>query len=214
MRFLHLKYLVFCGLYWCTQVLCAQQNTLSNYRKTTVKATNDTIFLDSLSIIPSSFILRDLDSSDYEINFLKSYIILKNPLLQDSIQIKYRVFPYNLAIDFKHRDSSQNNKGQSINPYQSYGVKEINYADLFSDNQLQKNGNISRGVNFGNNRDLSVSSQLNLQLAGKIQDIDIVAAISDNNIPIQPDGNTQQLQDFDRVFIQFSKNNHQLVDLW
>lgn len=211
MRFLHLKYLVFCGLYWCTQVLCAQHNTLSNYRKTTVKATNDTIFLDSLSIIPSSFILRDLDSSDYEINFLKSYIIIKNPLLQDSIQIQYRVFPYNLAIDFKHRDSTQNNKGQTINPYQSYGVKEINYADLFSDNQLQKNGNISRGVNFGNNRDLSVSSQLNLQLAGKIQDIDIVAAISDNNIPIQPDGNTQQLQDFDRVFIQFSKNNHQLV---
>ncbi len=96
-------------MFCCSQVLCAQQNTLSNYRKTTVKATNDTIFLDSLSIIPSSFILKDLDSADYEINFLKSYIIVKNPLLQDSLQIQYRVFPYNLAIDFKHRDSTQNN---------------------------------------------------------------------------------------------------------
>jgi hypothetical protein len=74
--------------------------------------------------------------------------------------------------------------------------------DVFGD-ELQKSGSLVRGFTFGSNRDLSLTSGFRLQFAGKLSpEIDINAALTDENSPLQPEGTTQTLQEVDKVFIE------------
>jgi len=42
-----------------------------------------------------------------------------------------------------------------------------------------------------------------MQLAGKLaQDVDVTAALTDENSPIQPEGTTQTLREVDKVFVE------------
>jgi hypothetical protein len=84
---------------------------------------------------------------------------------------------------------------------------------LFEDvPKLERSGSIGRAVTVGTNRDLAVNSDFRLQLSGQLtDDLEIAAALTDENIPIQPSGNTQQLADFDRIFIQLKQRNRYLT---
>lgn len=206
-----LKYRILLGII-LTNVLGYAQGNFSNFQTKKI-ALSDSVQLDSLSIIPNSLIIP-LDSSQYEIDYFKGFIKFNNPS-SDSISVSYKTFPLNFTSVVQQRSpfDNQQQKKKTIltkNPY-SFGSQELSRNDLFGSSSLQKGGSISRGVNLGNTRDLSVNSNLNLQLSGTFQGVEILASVTDNNIPIQPQGNTQTLQDFDKVFIQFSKDGHKLL---
>ena len=189
----------------------------SNWREQKLLIETDTINLDSLSIIPNSEVLKIKDgtyvsSSQYKILYAKAKLVVDKSIVGQQITIGYRVFPYYFEKKYAHKSMiqiEQSDPGQ----YDYFTIKENpNQRDIFSVSGLNKNGSISRGVNFGNNQDLSVNSNLDLQLSGKItEDISIQAAISDNTIPIQAEGNTQQLQEFDRVFIRVYDEKSSLI---
>lgn len=130
----------------------------------------------------------------------------------DSIKVSYRTFPILFTQEYRRRDRGviEQTFGGLYNPF-AYDERDKG-QQFFKTEGLQSNGNISRGVSFGNNQDAVVSSSFNLQLSGKLSDdVEILAAITDNNIPVQPEGNTQQIQDFDKVFIQLSRNKSKLI---
>ncbi|WP_373399760.1 hypothetical protein V8V91_08955 [Algoriphagus halophilus] len=53
---------------------------------------------------------------------------------------------------------------------------------------------------------------MNLQLEGSISDnLKIRASITDQNVPFQPEGNTQQIQDFDNVLIELYNDDFSLA---
>jgi len=76
-------------------------------------------------------------------------------------------------------------------------------TSLPSDYDFLKSGTVYRGVSIGTNNGLSLQSGLNIELQGKLSDdISIIGSLTDQNIPIQPEGNTQTIDEIDKVFIQ------------
>ncbi len=163
--------------------------------------------IDSLSLLPESIELRELPDSSlkivYDINIGKAMF---NKTSDDSVLVCYHVLPYDLSKRFFNRDPilyDTNQYYREETRYGSYGYPIGEKDQLLNTPGINKSGSVTRGISFGNNQNVFVNSALNLQMDGKITDqVGITASISDQNIPFQPEGNTQQLQEFDKVFIQ------------
>ena len=171
--------------------------------------------IDTLSIVPGTFSIRNgsinIDPAIYNISYFNATLDWKGELPKDSLTFNYRVFSVDLSQEFSHKSDSIVQSGINVTDPFKYTIESMD-EDIFAFGTLNRSGSISRGLNFGNNQDLSVNSNLNLQLSGKLtDDISVLASITDDNIPIQPDGNTQHLQDFDQVFIQLYNSRSKLV---
>ena len=198
-------------------LLPAWGQNLSNLRTRTIEITSDTITLDTLSVVPSGFNLKlngnQLDSNQYQLEWYSGKLIVDRNLVGSSVEASYRVFPSLYSEKTFNKDPSLIRDVQAVaqNPF-SYTVAAGGSGQLFDLGSLSRSGSISRGITIGNNQDLGVSSSLNLNLSGQITPkVGIRAAITDNNIPFQPEGNTQQLQDFDQIYIQLFTDKTELT---
>ena len=177
--------------------------------------------IDSLSIYPGSFVAMNgkdtLDPSAFEIDYIKAAFRLLQPL-SDSLILHFQVWPYDFSKVYQRRDSSFIFQGKKQNEHEQFKLEaNTKEPNMFGGNELSKNGSISRGVSFGNNQNLGINAALNLEINGMISDnLKLSASISDANIPIQPNGNTNKLQEFDQVYIQISNERFKLItgDFW
>ncbi len=175
---------------------------------------SDSFLLDSQLILKGSVYVKDYSAAiDYDFNYytstFKNIKIPKGTLLLISYQ------PVNPGLMRVYKNKDVNLLLPAIqanpNPYQ-YVPGNKNFDLGLGKEGVLVNGSIMRGLSLGNNQNAIVNANLNLQLSGRINnEVDILAAISDDNNPIQPEGNTQDIQDFDQVFVQLSKGNNRVV---
>ncbi|MBU8891966.1 MAG: hypothetical protein KOO66_04255 [Bacteroidales bacterium] len=200
--------------------LIGKTQITGNLRTKSITLPDDTIFVDTLSIVPGSEIIFDnnkkiIPDTLYSFDHLQGILILPDSIRANNfaypLVISYRVFPVNFSEPWYHRKKEET---IIVGPVLAYpDNKKYNYRDnILNDNQLDKRGSIARGITVGNNQNAVINSNLNMQISGKLSnDLYILAAISDENIPIQADGNSQQIQDFDKVFIKLYNNKTSLI---
>jgi hypothetical protein len=126
----------------------------------------------------------------------------------DSVRVIYRLLLIEQVI--RHKDPAIISDVYQDNPFNYVPGARLGSRSEYG--QLSTAGNISRGVGFGNAQDIVVNSNLNLRINGELPGgVEIIAVISDENNPIQPEGNTQQIQDFDQVYITLSRDSNSLT---
>ena len=183
----------------------------SNLRVKSFSNIADSIVIDTISIVPSTFKVAGIKPEDYKLDFVKAILYWKKRPAIDTVQVTYRVFPFllNATAQRMRYDSVMNNF--YVKPYEFNNGLTNAQRGVFDFGTLKAEGSFGRQIGFGNSQDAVLNSTLNLQLSGMLGDsIELQAAITDNNIPIQPDGNTQQLNEFDQVYLQFRKKGWQL----
>ena len=209
--------LIFCGL---LNKISAQQPVTkpaqpskisSNLHRKYIPVYGGTQKLDSLSLVPGTLVISGIPENSYKVDYVHSTITwIRKPNL-DSVFMQYRIFPYQLNGVVQRLDYNKVMDKFVIQPSVYNKDSKYDQENFFNFGNITYNGSFGRAISFGNAQDAVVTSNLNLQISGYFSDsIEIAAAITDNNIPIQPDGTTAQLSDFDQIYIQFKKKNWSL----
>ena len=194
---------------------------LSTYAQTGVQTRR--IILDGcdFSLGNQAVILSTLQVNFRGKNITNEFTLIDNQLFisqefctshrGDTLEIFFRALPINLNKKYFLIDSSEL-KRKDTEIYIGYEFDPYAANNSILSKGLNYSGSFSRGFSIGNSQSLVLNSNLNLQLSGDLGNgLKIVAAISDENLPIQAEGNTQVLQEFDKVFIELSKDRTKVI---
>ena len=186
----------------------AWSQEVSSLYRTKKLVVTQTIQIDTVSLNPSSFSIVTLNNEQipperYTVDYQNAVLTFKTPITADSIRVDYLRYPDFITKTYQELDERiiVNSTGNLQKLYKLSQPSTKRTVVPFDG--LVSSGSISRGVTIGNNQNSVLNSELDLQISGKLNDkVTLRASIQDSNIPLQESGYSQQLDEFDQVFIE------------
>ncbi len=155
---------------------------------------------------------RLLNKGDYQISYSTAAFKLSDSLhysIFDTIYITYQAVRISLLKEYEKHSlvyKFEEKLGDTLRVIKNE-QSALSSESIFGSG-IEKSGTIVRGFSVGTTKDFSLTSGLRLQLSGRLsKDIEVVAALTDESTPIQPEGNTATLDELDKVFIQVKHPN-------
>ena len=127
------------------------------------------------------------------------------------VQITYRILPFAIKREYK-RDLFRQDQPLE----QPLGETELeSRTDLTEQRSpesalppVQVTGTQTFGVSVGSKRSLSQERALRISVDGKVsENVSVTALLSDQDLPIQPEGTTENIQDIDQKLIRITSPN-------
>ena len=183
------------------------QTITTDFRSRKVFLKTDTIKFDSVAINPLNFkvlnrVSKTIDPSKYKVDFNNAALII-DAIAYPEITLEYFRFPNFITKTYTPYDQNLilPNGTNTGKLYSLTTNKKMSEVQLFEG--LNTKGFISRGLTSGNNQNAVTNAALDLEISGKLSDkVTLKANIWDTNIPIQKNGYSQNITDFDRIFIE------------
>lgn len=178
----------------------------------------DTVALD----LPTQFIILLKDSTGAILPFKylqqnKVVIEPRNERIKLPIQVTYKWLKEDLFEPYAFFTTDQIDSNIAFRAFSQNYLPSSNLNLTQDVDALNIQGVYGRSFTMGNQQDLSMEAAFNLQVSGYFLDsVKIEAAITDQHLPFQPEGNTQQIQEFDQLYIKLSKKRHEIIagDFW
>ncbi|MEM6262612.1 MAG: hypothetical protein AAGI38_08905 [Bacteroidota bacterium] len=190
------------------------------WRSDTLKyVPGDTLTVREGFMAPFSEVIKwnevQIDSSRYAVNYQLGKVWIRPPFpAAGRVVVNYRYFQRQpRASVFLRRFKVTRDTTREAEVVDVFLEDDAGVPSWLEDgSRINKTGSISRGITVGNNQGLTVNSGLRLQMEGDLGGgLKIVGALTDENIPLQPEGTTQQLSDLDRIFVKLIKDPYSIT---
>jgi hypothetical protein len=139
-------------------------------------------------------------------------IFLIGPILSQEIVKADTTLPFKIGpiiYDLPFLDSLSLIKNNTTTEDTSNYLNKITDIDQYP---LNASGSFFRGINFGGNGNSALNGGLRMQIAGKISNETYISGVvTDESLPIQPDGATADLDELDKVFIHVDNPKFSIV---
>jgi len=138
---------------------------------------------------------------DYVMDYAAGTILIKKTVTTDSvIQIEYDILPISIKRNYQRQLFPPEKPKRPETPIERQRQPETWQPIPTS---LQHSITKTFSVSLGSNRDLTPDQSLRVNIDGKISDnISVTAMLSDQNIPLQPEGTTEELEDIEQKLIR------------
>lgn len=166
---------------------------------------------EEITITTGQLLVRD---KDYQIEYATGLIRFEESVLNQeisTISITYRAIPFILLKTYKRElfgtplEQVPEETKRKDGPIDGTGQRPTlpTTSTTSPPSQLEYSGSRTFGISVGSGRALSQNQEFRINVRGNVSDnIEVLAMLSDQDLPIQPEGMTEDIQDINQKLIR------------
>lgn len=176
----------------------------------TAPAEGRTFCLSRRFVFASTFVLTEEGDTlragaDYALDADDGCVLLLNPERARAgarLIASYRFLPLRLAPSYRLEDDPTQARVAPPEAPEA-PTRARAFTSESETGGLDVSGSKTFGVEVGNRRDLKLRQSLDLKLAGTLPgDVSVLALLSDQDVPFQPEGSTAELEELDKILVE------------